>query len=89
MAAHPAVKHLKVEGGINQELGRSFKLTLLFLAEGKEVARLVRPKDDIAAAQVLATIDPMDASVCGSSPRPSAVTQQSLIVHSIKLFAAQ
>ena len=44
-----------------QPLGRSFAVklwpTLIFLREGKEVARLVRPRDAGAIRQALAQID--------------------------------
>lgn len=44
---HPDVRHIKVEDGKGQALGRSFKVklwpTLIFLRGGQEVARLVRP----------------------------------------------
>jgi thioredoxin 1 len=46
--AHPAVLHLKVEDGRGRPLGRSFRVklwpTLVFLRDGKEVGRLVRPQ---------------------------------------------
>lgn len=42
------VQHLKVEDGPGQRLGRSFGVklwpTLVFLRDGREVARLVRPQ---------------------------------------------
>ena len=42
------VSHIKVEDGPGQRLGRSFGVklwpTLVFLKDGKEVARLVRPQ---------------------------------------------
>ena len=61
LAAHPAVKHLKVEDGRGRSLGRSFGVklwpTLIFLADGKEVARLVRPTNGPAVALALAVID--------------------------------
>ena len=48
-AAYPQVAHLKVEDGPGRPLGRSFRVklwpTLVFLKEGKEVARLVRPQN--------------------------------------------
>jgi len=62
LAAHPAIKHLQVEDGRGRALGRSFQVklwpTLIFLADGKEVARLVRPTQANAVAQALAAIDP-------------------------------
>ncbi len=43
------VAHVKVEDGPGQRLGRSFGVklwpTLVFLRDGKEMARLVRPQD--------------------------------------------
>ena len=62
MAAHPALRHLKIADGPGQPLGRSFRVklwpTLVFYANGEEQSRLVRPEsaNDIAAA--LALIDP-------------------------------
>ena len=47
MADYPALNHLKVEDGPGRPLGRSFRVklwpTLIFMAGGQEVARLVRP----------------------------------------------
>lgn len=60
-ARHPRVRHIKVEDGKGRPLGRSFKVklwpTLVFLDQGKEVARLVRPGDTAAIAEALARID--------------------------------
>ena len=60
--AHPNVRHLKVEDGPGRPLGRSFQVklwpTLVFLRNGKETARLVRPRDASAIAEALAAIDP-------------------------------
>ena len=46
-AAHPGVRHLKIADASGRRLGRSFKVklwpTLVFLKDGKEVERLVRP----------------------------------------------
>lgn len=53
---HPHVRHLKVEDGKGRPLGRSFRVklwpTLVFLRDGQEVARLVRPEraDDVSQA---------------------------------------
>jgi thioredoxin 1 len=45
---HPGVRHVKVEDGPGQPLGRSFGVklwpTLVFLRDGREVARIVRPR---------------------------------------------
>ena len=63
LAGHPRVKHLKVEDGSGRPLGRSFRVklwpTLILLANGKEVGRLVRPTDAAAVAQALTQIDPL------------------------------
>lgn len=44
---HPQWQHLKVEDGSGRALGRSFRVklwpTLVFLRDGQEIARLVRP----------------------------------------------
>ena len=47
-SGHPAVRYVKVEDGPGEPLGRSFRVklwpTLVFLRDGKEVARVVRPR---------------------------------------------
>jgi len=64
---HPDVRHIKVEDGSGRSLGRSFRVklwpTLVFLKDGREVSRLVRPTDasDIAAA--MKAIDPVGERV--------------------------
>jgi thioredoxin 1 len=61
LAGHDAVRHLKIEDGPGQALGRSFGVklwpTLVFLKDGRELARVVRPRDVAALEQALATID--------------------------------
>lgn len=53
---HPGIGHIRVEDGSGRRLGRSFRIklwpTLVFLRDGREVSRLVRPQqqDDISAA---------------------------------------
>jgi thioredoxin 1 len=60
-ADHPQVRHIKIEDGKGRPLGRSFRVTLwptlIFLHDGKEIARLVRPGDARAIRQELAKID--------------------------------
>lgn len=60
--AHPAARHIKVEDGPGRRLGRSFRVklwpTLVFMREGREIARLVRPADTEAIEQALRQIDP-------------------------------
>jgi thioredoxin 1 len=56
------VRHIKVEDGPGRPLGRSFGVrlwpTLVFLREGQERARLVRPQGEGQVADALAKIDP-------------------------------
>jgi len=56
----PQVRHLKVEDGPGRPLGRSFGVklwpTLVFLRDGHEVARLVRPGDRAAIGVALTQI---------------------------------
>lgn len=60
--AHPATRHIKVEDGPGRRLGRSFRVklwpTLVFMLQGREIARLVRPADSGAIEQALRQIDP-------------------------------
>ena len=61
LADHPRVRHIKVADGSGRPLGRSFKVklwpTLVFLVDGREVARLVRPGDESAIREALAQTD--------------------------------
>lgn len=61
-ADHPGLRHLKVEDGPGRRLGRSFRVklwpTLVFLRDGEEVARLVRPTDEAAIRQAMAEVVP-------------------------------
>ena len=61
LASHPDVRHLKVEDGSGLPLGRSFGVklwpTLVFLRDGKEVTRLVRPTSLDQVRQALQRID--------------------------------
>lgn len=60
-SSHPEVRHIKIEDGPGRRLGRSYRVklwpTLIFLSDGTEVARLVRPGDANAIRQMLAQID--------------------------------
>ena len=62
LAAHPEVRHIKIADASGRRLGRSFGVklwpTLVFLREGKELARLVRPNEASEIAEALARIDP-------------------------------
>jgi thioredoxin 1 len=59
---HPRIRHLKIADASGRRLGRSFRVklwpTLIFLRDGKELARLVRPRDEPAIRTALAQIDP-------------------------------
>jgi thioredoxin 1 len=52
LARHPEVSHVKVEDGKGRPLGRSFRVklwpTLVFIDQGKEVGRVVRPNNEAA-----------------------------------------
>ncbi len=61
-AEHARVRHVKIEDGRGRRLGRSFGVklwpTLLFLSDGQEVGRLVRPDDADAIVRAMEQIDP-------------------------------
>ena len=60
LASHAEVRHLKIEDGPGRPLGRSFRVklwpTLVFLKDGREVARVTRPRSEDEIAQALAQI---------------------------------
>lgn len=57
LSRHHDVHHLKIEDGPGRRLGRAFRVklwpTLVFLQDGEEVARLVRPASCEAIQQTL------------------------------------
>ena len=57
LSEHPPIPHIKVEDGKGRPLGRSFRVTLwptlIFLNQGKEIARLVRPANSAAISEAL------------------------------------
>ena len=59
---YPGVNHIKVEDGRGLALGRSFRVklwpTLVFLQDGREMARLVRPSVTADIARALADLGP-------------------------------
>src|SRR4051812_44538679 len=61
LAAHPDVRHIKVADASGKRLGRSFKVklwpTLVFLKDGNEVAKLVRPASGDEIKSAIAQID--------------------------------
>ncbi len=60
LASLPQVRHIKIEDGPGRRLGRSFRVklwpTLVFLCQGRELGRLVRPADPGAIQQLLAKL---------------------------------
>lgn len=62
LAPHPRVRHIKIVDASGRRLGRSFKVklwpTLVFLKDGKEAVRVVRPADSREIGEALAKIDP-------------------------------
>ncbi len=58
---HPGVRHIKIADASRRPLGRSFRVklwpTLIFMREGREVARLVRPTNADGIRDALATMD--------------------------------
>jgi thioredoxin 1 len=61
LARHPHVRRLKIEDGRCRRLGRSFRVklwpTLIFLSDGNEVMRVVRPTGPQSIADALDEID--------------------------------
>jgi thioredoxin 1 len=62
LADHPQLHHIKVEDASGRKLGRSFEVrlwpTLIFLRDGKEVARRVRPGTAGEIQEALEEIEP-------------------------------
>ena len=60
LAQHPQLQHIKIEDGPGRPLGRSFRVklwpTLVFLRDGVELARVVRPASVDAIGEALARI---------------------------------
>ena len=61
LASHPDVRHIKVADASGKRLGRSFKVklwpTLVFLKDGREMAKLVRPASSGDIKGALARIE--------------------------------
>lgn len=61
METHRGMRHLRIEDGQGRALGRSYRVklwpTLIFLKDGAEVARLVRPTDAQVVREALALLD--------------------------------
>jgi thioredoxin len=62
-ADHAGVRHIKIADASRHRLGRSFGVklwpTLVFLKDGREIARLVRPTAAGEIHKALADIDPL------------------------------
>jgi len=60
--AHPEVRHIKVEDGPGQPLGRSYRVklwpTLVFLKDGQELGRVTRPNSMDEMRRLLELVDP-------------------------------
>lgn len=63
LADHASVPHHKIEDGPGRLLGRAFTVklwpTMVFLRDGKEVTRLVRPLKEAEIRAALTQIDPV------------------------------
>jgi Thiol-disulfide isomerase and thioredoxins len=61
MSEHPQIRHIRIADGRGKPLGRAFKVklwpTLIFLRDGQEVARLVRPDNTDEISNALAQIE--------------------------------
>lgn len=61
LSRHPEVRHLQIEDGKGRRLGRFFQVklwpTLIFMKNGTEVTRLVRPTETGPVADALDEID--------------------------------
>jgi len=65
LAGHAGIRHLKIADSSGKRLGRSFRIklwpTLVFLSNGKELARLVRPRDAKSIGDAIAQINGMES----------------------------
>lgn len=60
-ATHSQLRHIKIEDGPGRRLGRSFRIklwpTLVFMRDGNEITRLVRPERTAEIAEAMTAID--------------------------------
>jgi thioredoxin 1 len=60
LALYQPIRHIKLEDGKGRPLGRSFRVTLwptlIFMKDGKEIARLVRPDNSAEIEEALRKI---------------------------------
>jgi thioredoxin 1 len=58
---HPRIRHIKIADAGGRRLGRSFRVklwpTLVLVERGKEIARVVRPREAGAIREALAKLD--------------------------------
>jgi len=61
LSHYPHIRHIKIEDGKGRPLGRSFRVTLwptlIFLSDGQELIRVIRPKSSTLIEQSLALIE--------------------------------
>lgn len=61
LAKHPDVRHIKIEDGKGKRLGRQFGVklwpSLIFVKDGREISRLVRPHNADIITQHLAELE--------------------------------
>lgn len=60
LAANPQVRHVKIEDGKDRWLGRTFRVklwpTFVFLRDGREIERLVRPRSQTMVLDAVSKI---------------------------------
>ncbi len=60
LADYPHVRHMMIEDGKGRRLGRTFAVklwpTLIFIRDGQEVGRVIRPTDTAEISRILATM---------------------------------
>jgi thioredoxin 1 len=73
LSRHPGVEHLRIEDGRGRALGRSYRVklwpTLVFLRDGVEQIRLVRPDAVGAIDEALDRIDPPSGAIGQAAPQ--------------------
>ena len=79
LADHPRVRHIKIADARGRRLGRSFKVklwpTLVFLGNGKEAARVVRPERVDEIRQALATVSNLEGGAASNGDSSSEERQ--------------
>lgn len=75
LADAPGIRHLRIEDGPGRALGRAYRVklwpTLVFLRDGIELARVVRPLGAGAIAAALDRIHATDAAIEAAPPGDS------------------